>query len=155
VAAGKYPQALRGAASDRHVAEAFVKETLRLYPPIWMTSRRVLCAARFGEHVLAEGSVVLISTRLLHEDARWWRSDPARFAPQRWFDDRPHAPHAYLPYGSGPRICLGAQLSQALLVQAAALLDTHRSVRVTPADPPARIDTVLPPAKLRATLTLR
>jgi len=145
------------AAIDRQWPAAFVKETLRVYPPIWSTGRRVLRPVQFGGYQVRAGEIVMVSPRLMHADARWWREDPGTFAPQRWLDPSrpPHDKHAYAPYGSGPRFCLGAQIAQAALVQAAELIAARWTVRVTPVEPKPLIDTVIAPEEVRATLTPR
>jgi hypothetical protein len=71
-----------------------------------------------GIHV-DRGSVLIVSPWLLHHDPRWW-ADPQRFDPERFADEDPDRPrHAYLPFGGGPRICIGegfARMEAALLV---------------------------------------
>ena len=101
---------------------AVLAETLRLWPPSWMFSRRVLEPLVLGDHTVQVGTLCLVSPALLHRDPRWW-AEPERFRPDRWlrrvpgeadrFDPRsPGQPRgAYLPFGAGPRMCIGEQFA--------------------------------------------
>ncbi|TMK34461.1 MAG: cytochrome P450 [Actinobacteria bacterium] len=105
--------------------EAFVRaalhEAMRLYPPAWAIGRRAL-----SEHVadgvrIPAGAVVIVSPWLLHHDPRWW-ADPVSFRPERWIDDGEAARrHAYLPFGGGPRMCIGEGFAE---LEASVLLST-------------------------------
>ena len=89
-----------------------VKETLRLYPPIHVGNRRAACDVTVqGYHVPAE-TRVMYSIYLAHRDPAHW-PDPDRFDPDRFSpaNDR-RAPFAYIPFGGGPRICIGAAFAQ-------------------------------------------
>ncbi len=90
------------------VTRAALAEAMRLYPPAWAIGRRCLIDHRLGEHVLPAGSVIVVSPWLLHHDERWW-PQPAAFRLDRWTEEaqaiRPR--HAYLPFGGGPRMCIG------------------------------------------------
>ena len=100
-------------------------EALRLYPPAWIFSRAAVKDDRLGTYDLPTGTDVLISPYIIHRDPRFWQ-EPERFDPER-FDpavesDRPR--FAYLPFGAGPRLCIGrdfalieATLILAMLVQ--------------------------------------
>ncbi len=117
-------------------ARAVVKETLRAYPPVALTSRVLVEDREFGDYTVSADNSVFISPLLFHTDPRWWREDPSRFDPARWLADKVHEPHAYLPYGAGPRMCTGVHISNAVLETAADLLDgrtvTSRSGPIKP-----------------------
>ena len=101
---------------------AVLAETLRLWPPSWMFSRRVLDPVLLGGRTVPVGTMCLVSPALLHRDPRWW-AEPDRFQPDRWlrrvpdegsrFDPKaPGQPRgAYLPFGAGPRMCIGEQFA--------------------------------------------
>jgi cytochrome P450 len=101
---------------------AVLAETLRLWPPSWMFSRRILEPVVLGGRTVQEGTMCLVSPALLHRDHRWW-AEPERFRPDRWlrrvpgkadrFDPKsPGQPRgAYLPFGAGPRMCIGEQFA--------------------------------------------
>jgi cytochrome P450 len=87
---------------------ALFDESLRLYPPVPAIQRKAATPALVGGLSLPAGAVVLIGTHNLHRHPTFWR-DPECFLPERWLDggERPTARCAYLPFGAGPRACLG------------------------------------------------
>ncbi|CAG6397622.1 hypothetical protein SCOCK_580048 [Actinacidiphila cocklensis] len=89
-----------------------VKETLRLYPPGWLTLRTATRNTTLGGRHLAAGSMVLVSPYLLHrrED---FHHDAARFDPDRWLAGTPATRGAYLPFGAGATKCIGEEFGQA------------------------------------------
>jgi cytochrome P450 len=103
--------------------DAVLRESMRCYPPAWAIGRRALTDHDADGFALRAGSVLVVSPWLLHHDARWW-DEPDAFRPQRWLggeDGRPR--HAYLPFGAGPRMCIGedfARLEAVLLLAAIA-----------------------------------
>ncbi len=85
-------------------------ETLRLYPPVWLLPRKAINADRLGQHLIPAKSDVLVSVYTIHRHPQFWddagRFDPERFAP----DKNPEREScAYLPFGAGPRTCLGSR----------------------------------------------
>jgi cytochrome P450 len=112
-----------GGPADRlPLTMAVLAETLRLWPPSWMFSRRLLEPLPLGERTVPAGTMCLVSPLLLHRDPRWW-PEPEVFRPDRWlggetdgsqrFDPKgPGQPRgAYLPFGAGPRMCIGEQFA--------------------------------------------
>jgi len=85
---------------------AVLLETLRLYPPVWRLSRKILADIRFKDHLLPAGSTVLVSPYVIQRDPRHFER-PLEFWPERWL--RPEKPprFAFFPFGGGPRACLG------------------------------------------------
>lgn len=100
-------------------ATQVIEEVIRLYPPVWMLSRRALADDEVGGYHVPAGSDVLICPYTLHRNPRLWDSpdtfDPGRFGPER-AADRPR--YAYIPFGAGPRVCVGSSLGlmEAVLV---------------------------------------
>jgi cytochrome P450 len=83
-----------------------IQEAMRLYPPIWAIERRAIAADVIGGfHIPADSSVV-ISPYVLHRNENFW-PDAERFDPTR-FTSRPRA---YIPFGSGPRFCIGNEFA--------------------------------------------
>jgi cytochrome P450 len=89
------------------------KETLRLYPPVSFFIREVTAPTRMRDKKLAPGAMVVISPWLIQRNSDNWKC-PHAFEPDR-FDDPEEAAacrHAYMPFGKGPRICIGAGFAQ-------------------------------------------
>ena len=119
VLAGRAPMAedVERLTLTRMVAE----ETLRLYPPAHTLTRLALGPDRLGDVPVPKGSVVLISTWLMHRNPTQWR-DPDRFDPDRFDLERPgprHARYSYFPFGAGPRVCIGASFAMQEIVRRA------------------------------------
>ena len=102
-----------------------VDEAMRLYPPAWGFSRQALADDTLGGYRLPRGWLAFVVPYVLHRLKTYWndpeRFDPERFSPER-SADRPK--FVYLPFGAGPRQCIGnqfalieAQLSVATLAQ--------------------------------------
>ncbi|WP_460072721.1 cytochrome P450 [Streptomyces sp. YKOK-I1] len=92
------------------LAEAVVRETLRLYPPAWLMTRTARTTTALGEWSVSPGDDVLLNAYLIHRDPRWWQR-PDEFDPSRWSNGRSAPGSAYLPFGAGPRVCLGSALA--------------------------------------------
>jgi cytochrome P450 len=89
------------------LTERFAKEILRLYPPGWILGRRPLHDVRMYDTLVPARSQVLLNFYGLHRDPAAF-PDPDRFDPDRWIDADPELLAAsYLPFGMGPRGCLG------------------------------------------------
>jgi cytochrome P450 len=103
--------------------EAVLHESMRLRPPAWAIGREVTHAFDADGVPVEPGSVVVVSPWLLHHDARWWGADAAAFRPERWLDEAERPRHAFLPFGGGPRMCIGegfAMMEARLLIAAIA-----------------------------------
>lgn len=88
-----------------------IQEVMRLYPPVWGLTRRSLAPDVVGGYRIPAGVDVMISPYTLHRHPGFW-PDPNRFDPQR-FDpavvDLEHR-YSYIPFGAGPRVCVGSHL---------------------------------------------
>ena len=104
---------------------AVVDEALRLFPPAWAISRRSLATDVLGGREVPAGTLAIVSPWLVHRRAGSW-SDPLAFRPER-FEDPRAARSAYLPFGLGPRLCIGREfaLGEMVLVLSR-LLGDHR-----------------------------
>ena len=97
---------------------AVVSEALRLYPPAFTIVREAIGPDRLGDFELPKRAVVMIAPWVLHRHRSLWR-EPDTFDPDRFMPDAPAVPRfSYLPFGVGPRVCVGAQfaLTEAVLV---------------------------------------
>lgn len=102
-----------------------VQETLRLYPPAYVFSRMALEEDHFGEYSVPAQATVLMSPYLLHRNTKYWER-PNEFNPDNFLPEKvkERNSYAYLPFGGGPRLCIGnnfalmeMQIMLALLVR--------------------------------------
>jgi cytochrome P450 len=136
--------------AERPLAEAFVKEVLRMYPPSWFGGREVTAPATLGDWRFGAGEQIMFSPYVVHRDPRWW-DRPERFLPERWTGpESPHARHAYIPFGAGPRICIGNQLGMMELTLNVSRLAHRYDVELVNPDVPMVPQTILRPLGLRA-----
>jgi len=122
-------RALRGRAPDADALASLpyltqtIKETLRLYPaaPV-LVSRRSTQPIALGAWQLPARTMFLVPVQLMHHDPRWF-PEPLAFRPERFAADGPEVPRgAYLPFGTGPRVCLGQHLAMSEMTAIAAML---------------------------------
>ncbi len=85
-----------------------VTEALRIYPPAWGFGREALADCEIGGYAIPAGTTIIISPWVLHRDPRYFEH-PTEFRPERWSGDfvRQLPRFAYIPFGGGPRICIG------------------------------------------------
>ena len=91
---------------------AVIEECLRLYPPAWVITRRSLTHDVLGGYDVPVGSTIIMSPYLLHRASNVWTS-PEQFTPER-FVTTPNGSldrTSYFPFGAGPRLCIGRDLS--------------------------------------------
>lgn len=112
----KHPQLLEKTrlasqeANHPYLKQVFA-ETLRLHPPSWLITRRCEKADNLDGYFIPEGSQIWICSYAIHRHPLYW--DHANdFNPERFNASKHHQKHrfAYLPFGGGPRICIGMQL---------------------------------------------
>jgi len=105
------------------LGEQAIKESLRLFPPVHTLGRQARHEVSVDGFVLPPGTVVALSTYLLHRRSEL-HPDPTGFDPERFSAERQAqiAPFAYLPFGAGPRGCLGGELGLATVKLALAAL---------------------------------
>ena len=118
VLAGRFPSAAD--VSQLAYTNKVVRETLRLYPPAWLMSRRAAEDVHIGDYLLPADSNVLISPWVTHRNPRFF-PNPEAFDPDRWSPEFEQAlpKFAYFPFGGGPRTCIGNNFA---LMEAAILL---------------------------------
>jgi cytochrome P450 len=104
--------------------ERAFSEALRLYPPAYTTSRQAIEPVEIGGYRLPAGAQVHLIPYLTHRDPRWF-NDPQTFRPDRFAMDAEHPipRFAFIPFGAGPRACVGGGLAlmEGLLVVATIL----------------------------------
>lgn len=95
--------------------DAVVRESLRLYPPQYVLFREPTTEVQLQGYRIDAGTTVVVAPWVVQRHPNIWEK-PTQFRPARWLDggtatdDRPE--YAYVPYGGGPRYCLGAQLAK-------------------------------------------
>lgn len=103
-----------------------IKESLRLYPPIHIGNRRVAEEMQFSEGSVPAGERMFYSIYLSHRDPSIWEN-AENFCPERFAHGRKTPPFAYVPFGGGPRACIGAAFGQAeARLVIARLLQTYK-----------------------------
>jgi cytochrome P450 len=98
-----------------------VSESMRLYPPAYAIGREALADCEIGGYAVPAGTTVFVSPWVMHRDPRWF-DDPQAFRPERWGADlaKQLPRFAYMPFGGGPRICIGNRFAvmEAVLILA-------------------------------------
>ena len=122
-----------------------IDETLRLYPPAAFLSREAMVADELCGREIRVGDTVVLPIYALHRHHLLW-DNPDQFDPSRFSDPKAIDRFAYLPFGDGPRICIGANFAlQEAVIILATLLAQHRFSRVPGKEPkPVMILTLRP-----------
>ena len=89
-----------------------IKESLRLYPPIHIGNRRIAEDMKFSEGNVPKDERMFYSIYLTHRDPTIWKNAEA-FCPERFANGKKTPPFSYVPFGGGPRTCIGAAFGQA------------------------------------------
>ncbi|MFF3752537.1 cytochrome P450 [Streptomyces sp. NPDC002018] len=109
-----------------------IDETLRLHNPAWILTRRTISPVRLGQFSLERDTDVMWSPYAMHRDPELF-PDPLRFDPDRWLPERPQPPRgAFMPFGTGKRMCIGDQFSVTEAVVITALVASRWRLRPTP-----------------------
>jgi len=122
-----------------------IDEALRLYPPAGMVSRTAMAADTLCGREIRPGDTVILPIYALHRHHMLWDA-PDAFRPDRFADRKAMPRYAYLPFGDGPRICIGASFAlQEAVIILATLLARFRFTPVPGRDPdPVMILTLRP-----------
>jgi cytochrome P450 len=139
--------------------DAIVRESVRLYPPQYVLFREPTTTVTLQGYRVDQGTTVVVPPWVLHRDPQYW-TDPGVFRPERWLSDgRPASDaeagergvdasegvdrgsengqgrprHAYLPYGAGPRHCLGMRLARQTLRLVVAVVCQRRRLETVDA----------------------
>ena len=115
-------------------------ETIRMYPPVWVTARTAVGSIRVSWHLIPKGAILLAPQIVAHRDPRFWE-DPLRFDPQRFTEEkkarRPR--FCYFPFGAGARQCIGeglAWMEGVLILASIASIGSFRSLKGPPTSCP-------------------
>ncbi len=102
-------------------ARAVLDEALRMYPPAWLLTRKAEAADELGSHAIPASALIILSPWLLHRHPEMWPR-PEEFRPERFIDGEADR-SAFIPFGAGPRQCIGrdfAYLEGVLMLSAIA-----------------------------------
>ncbi|MDO5979424.1 cytochrome P450 [Flavivirga spongiicola] len=93
--------------SQLNYTKCCIEESLRLYPPAWITDRVNIEDDKINDYVLKKGTIIGASIYELHRNKNYWDS-PEVFKPSRFFEEnRKGIMPYYMPFGAGPRLCIG------------------------------------------------
>ncbi len=117
--------------------EQVLNEALRLYPPVWLFTRRALEPDRLGGYDVPAGTDIFICPYLLHRHAAHWVR-PDAFDPERFAPAAVEARHrfAFLPFSAGPRYCIGAAFAMAEMTTHLRLVAQRLRLQHVGAEPP-------------------
>jgi cytochrome P450 len=117
---------------------AVVKESLRVYPPVWTMARLATDDVEVGGVRLRAGEQVIVPQWVVQRDARWF-PEPERFRPERFLGEaHKELPRfAYFPFGGGPRVCIGQHFALMELVLVVARLSQSFVFETLGGQPPA------------------
>jgi len=108
---------------ELRVVRGLVRESLRLFPPVWAAGRIALSDFTLAGSSIAARTQLIVSPWVVQRDPRYF-SRPLEFRPERWWngetDDLPKG--TYLPFGAGPRVCIGQHFAELELTLALARL---------------------------------
>jgi len=109
-------------AEQMTLVQQVVKESMRLYPPVPLMTRQAVADTELDGHPIRAGTSVVMPIYTIHRHARRWEA-PDAFLPERFAPGREEAipRYQYMPFGAGPRICIGMNFA---LLEATAILAT-------------------------------
>ena len=110
-----------------------IQEGLRLYPPFWMIDRMAMAEDRVGDIVIPRGSMVIVYVYGAHRAERYWPS-PEKFNPERFAREqiKQQTPFTHLPFGGGPRSCIGANYAIFQMLMILSVLLRHYDLYLEP-----------------------
>jgi cytochrome P450 len=105
---------------------AHLQESLRLYPPVAIITRRATADHVIEGHRIAAGATVIIAPWIVHRHRALWE-EPDEFVPERFLPERQHSIGrcAYLPFGAGPRVCIGGTFAMQQMLTLMAAIVRH------------------------------
>ena len=103
------PDELKKIKSDPSRAHLVFDESLRLYPPAWVITRRTLSDLTVDEVLIPKNSLVIVSPWLVHRNPKAWEN-PNAFIPDRFISGTPQL--GYIPFGAGARLCIGKEMAR-------------------------------------------
>ena len=114
-------------------ATQIVQEGLRLYPPFWMVDRMALSDDSVGALAIPRGSTVVVFIYGAHHSPQHWEN-PETFDPERFAkaNEKLHKPFTYLPFGAGPRGCIGGNYAMLQILMILSVLLRKYDLKLDP-----------------------
>ena len=118
-----------------YAAQVFA-ETIRIYPPVWVTARTAAEEYAYRGITIPKGAILLAPQMVAHRDPRFWE-DPLRFDPQRFTEENKsrRLRFSYFPFGAGARQCIGEGLAWMEGVLILAFVARHWKLSLPPGAP--------------------
>src|SRR5580700_4548106 len=114
-------------------ATQVIQEGLRLSPPFWMVDRMALSDDSVGDLVIPRGSTIVVYVYGVHHSPRYWEN-PELFDPERFTKEKEklHTPFSWLPFGAGPRGCIGGNYAMLQIFMILSVLLRKYDFRLVP-----------------------
>jgi cytochrome P450 len=114
-------------------ATQVIQEALRLYPPFWMVDRMALSDDRVGDFAIPKGSTVVVFIYGAHHSPQYWEN-PESFDPERFAkaNEKLRRPFSYLPFGAGPRGCIGGNYAMLQILMILTVLLRKYDLQLAP-----------------------
>ena len=114
-------------------ATQVIQEALRLYPPFWMVDRMAVADDAVGDVPIPKGSTVIVFVYGAHHASRYWEN-PESFDPKRFLkeNEKQRTPFTYLPFGGGPRTCIGNNYAMLQILMILSALVRKYDLELTP-----------------------
>lgn len=133
---------------EYHYTRAAIDETLRLYPPAWILPRAATTDDVIGDYAVPADAMVVVIPYTIHRNPTYWEN-PNQFMPERFMTEHNFPRFAYIPFGGGPRQCIGntfalieAQLIMSTLLKhfdfelvSSALIEVKTTTTIRPRQP--------------------
>lgn len=100
--------------------KAVFQESMRLYPPFWRISRQAQGPTKVQGFDVPEGTDVIAAIYTIQRSPLYW-SEPLMFRPERFLEENAHHKFSYIPFGAGPRVCIGIHLA---MIEAISIIAT-------------------------------
>jgi cytochrome P450 len=110
-----------------------IQEALRLYPPFWMIDRMAVADDRAGDVAIPRGSTVIVFVYGAHHAPKYWQN-PENFDPERFTkaNEKLQPPFTYLPFGGGPRGCIGGNYAMLQILMILSVLLRRYDFQLSP-----------------------
>ncbi|MCI0394801.1 MAG: cytochrome P450 [Chloroflexi bacterium] len=116
--------------------EQVIKEAIRLYPPTWAITRASIADDVVGGYHIGANALIFVSPYVTHRHPDFWEN-PERFDPERFSTARcaERARYAYIPFGGGPRHCIGSDMAMMEAIMVVAMVAQKYDLQLAPGYP--------------------